>query len=176
MKFSDLLPNPKNPREISDQKLEMLKKSMIEFGSLDGIIYNNRTKKLVGAHQRRKIYPHAELMITQKYDVPTITGTLAEGYAMFDGERFPYRIVDWDESKEKAANLAANKGAGDWDVSLLSTQFEELKTDGYNLDLTMFDASERTTFETISEVEIKEKEMDENLHTEKECPSCGYKW
>lgn len=151
-KLSDLAPNPRNPRRISPKKLALLRKSIQEFGSLDGVIYNVRTQRLVGAHQRQKIDPSAPIRITQNYDPPTQTGTVAEGFCLIADERFPYREVDWDEKKEMAANIAANKGAGDWDFPELSNWLAELDDGAFDLDLTLFDDLERESIATFSSV------------------------
>lgn len=143
----DLKPNPKNPRTISDTKLSMLKKAMAEFGDLSGIVYNATTKQLVGGHQRLKIIPKdAEVHLTKIYKTPTALGTVAEGYVEWNGERFKYRKVKWDEFKEKAANIAANKGAGEWDLSLLSDWMKDLDSFNFDLDLTLFSEDEREGF------------------------------
>lgn len=144
MQIADLKPNPRNPRTITDQKLEMLKKSLSEFGDLGGFVYNRKTDQLVGGHQRAKIFhKSSKLVVDKKYSKPTKTGTVAEGYVEFEGERFRYREVEWDEIKEKAANIAANKGAGEWDLPELSNWLKEIDEFGFDLDLTMFDEGER---------------------------------
>lgn len=147
MEIKDLTPNPKNPRTITDKKLKMLKKSIEEFGDLSGFVFNKNTNRLVGGHQRAKIFdPKTKIIIEKKYESPTKTGTIAEGFAEYEGERFLYREVQWDENKEKAANIAANKGAGEWDLSELSNWMQELDSIKFDLDLTMFDQEERDAF------------------------------
>ncbi len=132
-KLKDLAPNPRNPRKISKERLDMLKKSLTEFGDLSGIVFNRRTQQLVGGHQRQKaLPPDAEIEITKLYSEPTPAGTVADGYAIIDGEHFKYREVDWDELKEKQANLAANKHGGEWDLPQLSEWLLEL--DHHNVD------------------------------------------
>jgi len=143
MKVADLKPNPKNPRKISEARLEMLKKAMEEYGDLGGFIYNRKTKHLIGGHQRAKVFEqNSEVVIENKYPKPTRTGTVAEGFVILHGERFRYREVSWDETKEKAATIAANKSAGDWDNNLLAEWFTDISDFGVDLDLTMFDALE----------------------------------
>lgn len=143
MLLKDLKPNPKNPRTITDAKLDQLKKALTEFGDLGGVVYNARTEQLIGGHQRSKLFSeNAKVVIERHYDTPTRTGTIAEGYIEFEGERFRYRQVDWDVTKEKLANLAANKGAGDWDQILLAEWFTELGDLDVDLDLSMFDVTE----------------------------------
>lgn len=140
----DLKPNPKNPRKIKDQKLEMLKRTLAEYGDLGGFVFNIRSGQLVGGHQRAKVFSQDKVIaIERKYDPPTAVGTVAEGYVEFNGERFSYREVDWAEPKEKAANIAANKGVGEWDMPLLAGWMQELGDLDFDLDLTLFDELER---------------------------------
>lgn len=147
MELKDLRPNPSNPRQITPEKLKALEKSMREFGDLSGVVFNQTTGQLVGGHQRKDIFGEdARLHVTKRYEVPSRVGTIAEGYILANGERFSYREVKWNETKEKAANIAANKGAGEWDASKLTEWFNELNDFGFNLDLTMFDELERKAY------------------------------
>ncbi len=145
MRTKDLSPNLGNPRSITPAKLEQLKRALAEFGDLGGIVFNRKTKQLVGGHQRTSLFSGtADITYVKKYTTPTPTGTVAEGYiTTAEGERFSYREVLWDETKEKAANIAANKGAGEWDFPKLGEWMRELDDFAFDLDLTMFDEDER---------------------------------
>lgn len=137
MKIEDLKANPMNPRTISNEKSAALKKAMDKFGDLGGIIFNIKSKQLVGGHQRTSLLKNAIIEITTKYDKPTKTGTVAEGYIETNkGDRFSYREVSWDENIERAANLAANKNAGDWDPIALNKLLKDIAP--ADLSLTMF--------------------------------------
>jgi hypothetical protein len=149
MNITDLKPNPKNPRKVSAKKLKQLERALAEFGDLSGIVFNRKTGQLVGGHQRTELFKKrkdAEVAILIKHKKPTKAGTVAEGYVTIDGERFAYREVSWDIGKEKAANIAANKAAGEWDDKLLTGWFQDLQDLNFDLDLTMFDADERIGF------------------------------
>ncbi len=133
MEIKDLKPNPKNPRVITDDRLDMLKRSLAEFGDLGGFVFNRKTKTLIGGHQRAKVFDQrSKIVIEKKYTKPTKTGTVAEGFVLFDGERFKYREVLWDIVKEKAANIAANRGGGDWDDEALTDWMRELGDFGFD--------------------------------------------
>lgn len=139
MQLKDLKANPRNPRKISSQKLDMLKKSVLEFGDLSGFVYNLRTKRLVSGHQKQKVIPgNSKVVITEKYKTPTRCYTVAEGYVEIKGERFKYREVDAPVEWETEAMLAANKHSGDWDTDLLKVVLTEVK----NFELTGFTAPE----------------------------------
>lgn len=146
MRTKDLTPNPKNPRTVTEAKLEQLKKALLEFGDLSGIVYNCTTKQLVGGHQRLKSFDaDAPITITRKFKKATCTGTVAEGYVELRGERFSYREVAWSKHREMAANLAANKGAGEWDLPQVADWLKELGSFDvdFDMDLTMFEQPER---------------------------------
>lgn len=143
MKFSEFKPNEKNPRRIKDKKLEMLKKSLEKFGSLDGVVYNRRLDRIVGGHQRQKIDPDAVVKITTQFEQPDGQGTMAIGFVQIGSSQVPYREVDWDEPTDNAANIAANKGAGEWDYTNLKEMMHNLDALNFDLDLTMFDEEDR---------------------------------
>lgn len=155
MKIQDLAKNPENPRKITDAKRKMLLKALRKFGDLSGIVFNRKTQRLVGGHQRRDAFdPSTPVVVVKKYSTPTKTGTVAEGYVEAKGERFVYREVWWDEHMEKAANIAANKGAGEWDPARLKDWIQGLNSFDINFDLelTMFDPDE---IKDIVGIEVK---------------------
>lgn len=184
----DLKPNPKNPRKITDAKLQQLEKALKEFGDLGGFVFNRRTQNLVSGHQRAKLLDIKQsIKIETSYSRPTRTGTVAEGYVVLHGERFRYREVDWDEQREKAATIAANKSAGEWDNALLGEWLTDLDDFGFDLDTTMFDASEREKLakknkktkvseherEIGGSKEITEDDIGEFEHV---CPRCAFEF
>lgn len=116
----------KNPRKITKRQFELLNDSLDEFGDLSGVILNTRTQEFIGGNQRSKIFQQkgAELEITQRYETPTKTGTVAQGFILVDGEKYSYREVDWDKRKEESANIRANKIGGSFDFDILANQFD----------------------------------------------------
>ena len=102
-----LLPADYNPRRISDRAMKGLRASLERFGELGGIVYNKRTGRLVGGHQRVK--------------------ALA-AMGIKDAE---VRVVDLPIAEEKAANLALNHPGigGEWDDALLAVVLDEIKRD-----------------------------------------------
>lgn len=103
---------------------------MKEFGDLSGIVHNTRTGNIVGGHMRIN---HLDP-----------TWIILDGFVQGpNGERWSYRAVDWPEEKEKAANLAANKMGGEFDMTGVEAMLKELQSLNYDLDLTGFLADER---------------------------------
>lgn len=160
MKLKDLKPNPANPREITKERLEMLKNAIDEYGSLDGFIFNVRTKVLFGGHQRQKIDPEAKIEIKERFDPPLLDGTVARGEVLVRGHLFPYREVDWDQSKETGALLAANENAGRWDKKKLVDALLSLDQVNFDLNLTMFDEDQLAKI-------MAPVRRDEDLYTKK---------
>lgn len=139
----DLTPAPYNPRRITDEKLAALGRSMARFGDLSGIVFNRRTGRVVGGHQRLKhLPPDAVVTITERLGRANEQGTVALGYVDWHGERWSYREVDWAEEDEKAANIAANKHGGEWDMPQLADLIAELDAGGYAIELLGFDEQE----------------------------------
>ena len=107
MPVADLVPSEYNPRKISDRAMRGLRASLERFGELGGIVWNKRTGRLVGGHQRVKA-------------LATLGVVEAE-----------VRVVDLDASEEKAANLALNHPGigGEWDDALLAVVLDDVKRD-----------------------------------------------
>ena len=86
----DLLPADYNPRKDlkpGDPEYEKLKRSIEQFGYVEPVIWNEKTGRVVGGHQRLKVL--TDMGITE-VDVV---------------------VVDMDTEKEKALNIALNRSA-----------------------------------------------------------------
>lgn len=139
-KIKDLNPAEYNPRKISDKQMELLDKTLHEFGDLSGIVYNVATNTLVGGHQRIKNFNSNSVI--DKTPFTDEVGTVAIGYINTEIGKFSYREVNWSLEKEKAANIAANKSGGEWDFTKLKDLMENLDTGELDLELTGFDNQE----------------------------------
>ncbi len=109
---------PYNPRRISDHDLAALRRSMTTFGVVEPVVWNCRTKRIIGGHQR-------------------IKAAEAEGI-----ETLPTVSVDLDEAAEKALNLALNRISGEWNEEALARVLAELQAGGADMELTGFKAGE----------------------------------
>jgi ParB-like chromosome segregation protein Spo0J len=110
--------NPRKDLQPGDPEYEKLKRSMQEFGYVEPIVWNKRTGNIVGGHQRYKV-----LLDMGAQEIDCV-------------------VVDLDETKEKALNLALNKIQGDWDYAKLKDLLQELDTGEFDLELTGFDMDE----------------------------------
>lgn len=99
-----------NPRKISGQQFQSLKKNIKKYGILERLIVNRRTgNTLVSGHQRLKVA--REL-----------------GF-----ETVPVRVIDCDEKNEQILNLALNKIEGSFDNEKLQNVMKGLfEFEGFN--------------------------------------------
>lgn len=123
--IEQLKASPRNPRTISKHDATALAAGMDEFGDLSCIVFNQRSGQLVGGHQRVQVLKQIlagekQIVITQRGTEPDEVGTVALGYVVYKNRQFAYRVVDWPEDREIAANIAANRIQGDWDNILLA--------------------------------------------------------
>jgi len=111
-KVRDLKYYPSNPRIMTSEVLEKLKKSITEFGCVEPLVINENNE-VIGGNQRLK--------------------------AMWElgVDEVPVVIVSLSKSKEKALNLALNKIVGEWDYRLLADFVVDLPEE--DIELTGFD-------------------------------------
>ncbi len=110
--------NPRKDLKPGDPEFEKLKRSIQEFGYVEPVIWNSRTGNVVGGHQRLKVLK--SLGITEVDCV----------------------VLDIDEPKEKALNIALNKISGDWDLPLLNDLLKDINSSGFDVTLTGFEMAE----------------------------------
>lgn len=124
-----------NPRHISDSELQQLKENLRELGDLSGIVHDVNSDYIISGNQRSKVFDinDCEITITEQYDPPTETGTIAHGFIIWNNEKYAYRKVDWTQEQCKKANITANKLGGefDWDELANSFDVEELTEWGF---------------------------------------------
>lgn len=141
-RVADLAPWENNPRAMTPEARERLERSMAKFGDLSGVVFNRRTGRLVGGHQRRAHLPEdAEVQVVERWEEPNEVGTVAVGWIEVGGERWGYREVDVDERREKAMNIAANQHQGDFVDDLLAPIVSDLTTE-YDFGLLGFEDAE----------------------------------
>ena len=120
-KVTELLPADYNPRKDlkpGDPEYEKLKRSIEQFGYVEPIIWNGRTGRVVGGHQRLKVLQDSGIT-----EIECV-------------------VVDLPESKEKALNIALNKISGDWDRDKLALLITDLQAEDFDVSLTGFDPAE----------------------------------
>ncbi|MGG0756475.1 ParB N-terminal domain-containing protein [Brevibacillus laterosporus] len=149
--------NPRVDLQPGDAEYEKLKRSIKDFGYVEPLVWNQRTGNLVGGHQRYKILVNEQ------------------------GRReVEVSVVDLDEQKEKALNIAMNKISGDWDEEKLSQVLADLQDSDLDVTLTGFDEVDLKRM--LDEIEIpnfeegtEEDQGDLGVLSSKivTCPHCG---
>jgi len=166
-----LAANPRNPNKMADEDKARMAKSLAEFGDLSGIVFNRRTKQLVGGHQRSDVMQTGKIIITEALAKPDRDGTVARGYVEHLGVQYQYREVDWPEARANAAMLAANRfgRVGEDDPGILKDVLLELDTGEFDTAaLTGYDEKSMenlmTQFyvDTTKEDIMKEQEQKQN--------------
>ncbi len=121
LKTDRLIPADYNPRKDlkpGDSEYEKLKRSIEQFGYVEPVIWNKTTGRVVGGHQRLKVL--LDMGITEVECV----------------------VIEMDEEKEKALNIALNKISGDWDKDKLALLIADLQGADFDVSLTGFEPAE----------------------------------
>ena len=110
--------NPRVELKPGDPEYEKLKRSIKEFGYVELIVWNEKTGNVISGHQRLNV-----LKDLGETEIECI-------------------VVNLDDKKEKALNVAMNKIQGAWDKEKLVTLLEEIDGSEFDVTLTGFDAAE----------------------------------
>lgn len=144
---ADLLPADYNPRKDlkpGDAEYEKLKRSIEQFGYVEPVIWNKTTGRVVGGHQRLKV-----LMDVGMTEVDCV-------------------VVEMDEDKEKALNIALNKISGDWDKDKLALLIADLQGADFDVSLTGFEPAEiDDLFKDTLKDGVKDDDFDVGAELEK---------
>ena len=137
LNVGDIVPAKYNPREITKEALEGLKASIETFGQVDPLIVNKRGNVLVGGHQRLKVL--------KEIGVNTVECV----------------IVDLDETKEKALNIALNSQyiSGEFEIKELEPILKELK---FNFD--QYEDIRLDVFELDYDLDFLEEDEQEGIN------------
>ena len=106
--------NPRRDLQPEDAEYQKLRRSIEEFGYVEPIIWNERTGRVVGGHQRLKV-----LLEKGEEEIEAV-------------------IVDVDDRDEKILNVLLNKVKGRWDIGKLADLLQELDKAGA-MELTGFE-------------------------------------
>jgi len=135
VKLKDLNFCPYNPRKISENELNKLKKSLTEFGCVSPLLVNQKTGWIVGGNQRLRALKE---LYSEDYEVEVVQ-------------------VNIDDKQEKALNLALNKISGEWDYENLGSILDSLK----ELNYVDFSGFEDIDIKVISDLISKEEVFEE---------------
>ena len=139
-----------NPRKISDNDFEQLKKSLKKFGFVEPLVVNNHSKRknvIIGGHQRLKAWEE------------------------LGNEEVPVFYVKLSIEKEKELNVRLNKNTGEFDFDILRDLFDKESLLEWGFE--DFEIPDSVDIDTLFENEEEAKEKEPKIIT---CPECGHKW
>jgi hypothetical protein len=116
----------KNPRQITKKQFADLQDSLKRLGDLSGIVHDLSTDEIIGGNQRMDVFDlkTAQITLDEKFDQPDEQGTVARGFVIWQGKKYSYRAVMWDDETREEANIRANKSGGSWNFDVLANEFE----------------------------------------------------
>jgi len=148
--LTDLKPHPKNRNIHPKSQIERLAKLMAHQGVRHPIIVSNLSGFIVAGHGRLQALKHLGL------------------------KEAPVDYQDFKDEAEEYAFLTSDNAIALWAELDMAEIGKDILDYGPEFDV------EHLGFKDFkiepAEFEANEKEVDENLPTEKECPSCGYRY
>lgn len=178
----DISPNKLKPYDHNsklhpEEQIEQIKKSIMGFGFLDPIAYDENFEILEG---------HGRLLAAQRLELKTVPA---------------FQVTGLTEAEKRAYRIAHNKLTmnTDFDPDLLKIDFDFLSDLDFDLELTGFDAPDLTFYTGDDDTEYQDKEVigDRESNSESnadvpessakevdvdsfefdcECPKCGFKF
>lgn len=141
-KLDELNPAGYNPRKDlkpDDKQYQDIQNSIEQFGFVEPLVVNVHDGKnmIVGGHQRFKILKASGVSTTEAV------------------------VVDFDDQKEKALNIALNKIDGEWDNEKLQELFREFGEE----DVTEIGFTEEEYKDLIKEYEDERQNVQESPHS-----------
>lgn len=128
MKLADMAPAEYNPRkdlQPGDHEWEKIENSLETFGMVEPIVFNERSGRIVGGHQRAKILAHN------------------------GEEEVDVSIVDLSDEDEKILCAKLNRVQGYWDTTKLAELLTEIKEATGSIEATGFDEWEMSNRPTL---------------------------
>lgn len=127
-----------NPRVITKDQLERLRKDIEHLGDISGVVYCHNEKAFVGGNQRSEVFNGDPIEVIEKFDTPTDQKTVMRGWIIHKGEKYSYREVAFTPEEFDKANIVANSSGGDWDWDVLYERDKEMLIE-YGLPVPVYD-------------------------------------
>ena len=147
-----LVSHPRNPNKHPSHQIGLLSKLIKHQGWRHPIIVSKQSGFIVAGHGR------LEAALKLKAEVVPVD------YQDFENEAQEYQFMVSDNTIQELAEL---------DLSMVN---QDVLDFGPEFDVEMLGLPDFKIDLNDNDIEIKEKELDENIMTDKKCPSCGYKW
>ena len=152
VKLSDVTPLPENHRIINSAALRGLKASIGRFGLVELIVWNKRTKNIIGGHQRLAVL---------------LQGGVTEA---------PMVVVDMSPEEEVAASLTLNNPEIE---GVFDSPIDELLSQVENAEPELFKAVRMDELKASLENSMMKSSVstdDEKQKKDSTCPCCGWEW
>lgn len=154
-----ITPYARNPRRNEGVPVSKVKASLKEFGWQQPIVVDKDMTIVVG---------HTRYLAALELGMTEVPVHIAD--KLTPNQIRAYRIAD-----NKTATFS------DWDMDLLALEFDDLKAEGFDLDLTGFDADELAGIELNSEPESAPSSSSTEIDTDDyqmgcKCPRCGFEF
>ena len=145
-KIKEVKSNPNNPRLIKDENFKRLVQSIKDFPKMLQLRPIVVNKDMMVLGGNMRLKACIEAGLTE---VPII---MAE---------------ELTEDEQRRFIITDNNSFGEYDWDIIANEWGDLPIEDWGVDLPEYKEYAP---------ENKEKEIDNSLSTEHECPSCGYKW
>lgn len=131
---NELVPYEKNAKLHGEDQIEKLKASILEFGFLTPCLIDKKKNIIAG---------HGRVMAAKALGMETVPCVFIEGLT---------------EAQRKAYILADNRlgELGEWDMSIVMSELEELKDMDFDIEVTGFELPEDEEYEEIVEDDLPE--------------------
>ncbi len=154
--ISKIRPATYNPRvdlQKGDPEYEKIKRSILEFGLVEPLVWNEHNGVLVGGHQRLKV-------IKDLGDKEVVVSVV--------------RIKD--VRREKALNVALTKISGEWDDAKLAAVLLDLRKADFDVAITGFDQGDIDKLIEDLETPGAFAGVPPTIDVEHTCPKCGFRF
>ena len=134
-KISELIPADYNPRRLTEEQEKHLTESLTEFGLVDPVIVNMNSERkniIIGGHQRLKVW--------QK----------------LGNKEIDCVELDLSIEKEKELNIRLNANTGEWDIDLLTSEWDKFELEEWGVDIEWAIGSDLDIDELSDEFELPE--------------------
>ena len=149
IKIRDLKPYDNNSKIHTDYQIDLIKKSIEEFGFVNPILVDEKNNVIAG---------HGRIEAAKQLKIKELPCIVIEG--LTDTQRKAYIIAD-----NRLSELA------EWDNELIARELKDLKESGFNTDLTGF-LYDDIDFSFLDENPKEKKTRKPSEKTNCECPRC----
>jgi ParB-like chromosome segregation protein Spo0J len=152
--LAKLIPYARNARTHSEAQVAALAASIKQWGWTMPLLVDEKDTLIAG---------HGRVLAAELLKLEEAPVMVARG---------------WSQAKIRAYRIADNKLAliSGWDEELLGLELSDLRKLGVDLSLTGFTAADIDSLIAGEQPPGSFTEYDETIHTEHQCPKCGFKW